>query len=164
MQCYLVQLQTPSTISYPGHQCQLVRAGQGCCAVLGLSLVPLSIKAAGVRGVHVVSWQKVKGSCLKPPVLSSTFSIPLWVFGKHFCVQCSSALLGCLVGMMCKGTRALSAILVAMIRTGGDPFKWFWIFGIFFFLYHECFSKMQPLCFNTQISKYSECGGCKHLI
>lgn len=138
-------------------RCQLVRAGQGCCAVLGLLLMPLSsIKAVGVRGVHMVSWQRVKGSCLK---LSSPIIHLLWVFGEHFCVQCSSALLGCLVGMMCKGTRALSAALVAMFETGRGPFHVVLAFWCFFFLHHECFSNTQSLCFNAQISKYSESGG-----
>lgn len=70
----------------------------------------------------------------KVPVLNSSPIIHLlWVFGEHFCVQCSSALLGCLVGMMCKGTRALSAALVAMFETGRGPFYVVLAFWWFFF-------------------------------
>lgn len=48
-----------------------------------------------------------------------------------------------LVGMMHKGTQALSAALAAMIKDGRGPcyvvLAFWWFF--FFFLHHECFSK-----------------------
>lgn len=43
---------------------------------------------------------------------------------------------------------------------------WFWLFGVFFFSFFimNVSARLDLLCFNAQISKYSESRGCKHVI
>lgn len=69
-------------VGYPGHQMPAAESRKGLCGVhyLGLLLVPLSIKAARVRGVFMpVSWPRVSSLHLKLSLqLSSSWFVAMW--------------------------------------------------------------------------------------